>query len=157
PLALAALVSGTDPVTLAWIDDADNETGFVLERSTDAKTWQPLGGAAANAGAFKDTTALQGVKYYYRAKATNSSGDSAWSNIAGGIRKARQTLVGGVVAADTAWSAGSHYVVTNSLTVAAGVTLTIPPGTQVCFDAGQGLTVANGGRLLAEGTTNAPI
>ena len=157
PLALAALASGTDPVTLTWIDDADNEAAFSIERSTDATAWQPLATVGANVTSYSDTGAAQGQKYYYRLKATNGSGDSAYSNIAGGTRQAPQTFVGGTIAVDTTWNAGAHYVVTNSITVSANATLTIQPGARVCFEAGQGLTVANGGRLLAEGTTNAPI
>ena len=46
---------------------------------------------------------------------------------------------------------------TTNLTVASGATLTIEPGTTVYLAAGVNVTVANGGRLLAEGTTTAPI
>ncbi|HEU0010784.1 MAG TPA: Ig-like domain-containing protein, partial [Verrucomicrobiae bacterium] len=66
--------------------------------------------------------------------------------------------VSGAVAADTVWSAANGpYQVTASLTVSAGVTLTIQPGTTVYLSPGVGLTVANGGRLLAEGVDTARI
>jgi CotH protein/lamin tail-like protein len=66
--------------------------------------------------------------------------------------------VGGAVAANTTWTAaGGPYNVTASVTVNSGVTLTIEAGACVYFASGASLTVANGGRLLAEGTTNAPI
>ena len=54
-------------------------------------------------------------------------------------------------------AAGGPYSVTSSLTVASGATLTIQPGTTVYLGSGVNLVVANGGRLLAEGTANAPI
>jgi hypothetical protein len=65
---------------------------------------------------------------------------------------------GGPIAADTTWTAANGpYLVGSSLTVNSGVTLTIEPGTTVYLGAGVNFTVANGGRLLAEGRTNAPI
>jgi hypothetical protein len=47
--------------------------------------------------------------------------------------------------------------VTSSLTIASGATLTIEPGGCVYLGSGVNLIVANGGRLLAEGTLAAPI
>jgi hypothetical protein len=66
--------------------------------------------------------------------------------------------VSGTLASDAVWSpASGPYVVTSTLTVPNGVTLTIQPGTSVYLAAGVNLVVANGGRILAEGTTNAGI
>lgn len=65
---------------------------------------------------------------------------------------------GGTVTADTTWgAAGGPYLIASSLTVHAGATLTIEPGTTVYLGTGANLTVANGGRLLAEGREDAPI
>lgn len=157
PFDLAALSTGTNPVTLVWGDDADNEDAFVIERSPDATTWQTVATVGPNFTNYTDNGAGSGQKYYYRLRATNSSGDSPYSNITGGTRQAPASDVGGTISGNTTWYAGVHYIVTNSVTVSAGVTLTIEPGAVVCFNDSQGLTVANGGRLLAVGTTNAPI
>jgi hypothetical protein len=68
------------------------------------------------------------------------------------------TIASGTLTGSNFWSAASSpYKVTASLTVASGGTLAIEPGTTVYFDSGVNLTVANGGRLLAEGTEFAPI
>lgn len=86
-----------------------------------------------------------------------------------GVEFARQTVdirfdngaaqtVSGNLSADTVWTAaGGPYEVTAALTVASGVTLTIQPGTTVLLRPGVNFTVANGGRLLAEGTDTARI
>ncbi len=68
------------------------------------------------------------------------------------------TTVGGAIASDTTWSAaGGPYNVSSSITVNPGVTLTIQPGTTLYLDSGVNFVVANGGRLLAQGTATAPI
>lgn len=65
---------------------------------------------------------------------------------------------GGSLASSTTWTAaGGPYLISTSLTIPAGVTLTIEPGTTLYLATGVNLTVGNGGRLLAEGTADAPI
>ncbi len=66
--------------------------------------------------------------------------------------------VSGAITSNTSWTAadGPYRVIAN-LTVNSGATLTIQAGASVYLSSGVNLTVANGGRLLAEGTSNAPI
>jgi hypothetical protein len=59
----------------------------------------------------------------------------------------------GIITTNTTWAlANSPYVVSNNITVASGVTLTIEPGVTVLFD--QGTSLLLNGRLLAEGTAS---
>lgn len=59
---------------------------------------------------------------------------------------------------DTNWFlADSPIIVPSSLTIEPGATLTIEPGVVVQLGSGANITVTDGGRLLAEGTSNAPI
>ena len=68
------------------------------------------------------------------------------------------TVAGGALAADTRWTAaGGPYTIKADLTVPAGVTLTIEPGASVYLGSGVNLKVANGGRILAEGTSTQAI
>jgi len=66
--------------------------------------------------------------------------------------------VSGAIAASTTWSAaGGPYQVTANLTINSGATLTIEAGTTVYLGAGVTITVANGGSMIAQGASNAPI
>jgi VCBS repeat-containing protein len=64
--------------------------------------------------------------------------------------------VSGTLATNTTWTpANGPYRVTGNITVPAGVTLTIQPGTSVFFDPGTSLTI--NGRLAANGTVHSHI
>lgn len=69
-----AVVSG-DGVQLHW-DDSDAETSYTLERRPVDGAFAPLQILAANTVSFTDSSALPGVSYEYRLRASNSSGDS---------------------------------------------------------------------------------
>jgi len=72
--------------------------------------------------------------------------------------RGQSSVVSGPLSVDTIWTAANGpYQVTANLTVNAGVTLTIQPGTTVFLSPGVDITVANGGRLLAEGIDTARI
>jgi uncharacterized repeat protein (TIGR01451 family) len=67
------------------------------------------------------------------------------------------TNVSGTISVDTTWTPDeSPYIVTGTVTVSAGVTLTILPGTVVKFNATSHSLIVNG-TLLAQGTATGPI
>ncbi len=76
-------VGGIYKMDLAWTDNSSNEGGFTLDRSLNGSTWTTV---ATNINGNATTTSnfglSAGTNYYYRIKATNSFGSSAWSNIA---------------------------------------------------------------------------
>ena len=66
--------------------------------------------------------------------------------------------IGGMIGTNTTWSAtNGPYVLSGSVVVGNGVTLTIQPGTSVYLRPTVDLVITNGARLLAEGTAEAPI
>lgn len=81
---LAAVQSGSQ-VNLSWTDNAANELGYLVERSTTSAATGfssvQMGGVAANATAFSDNTVASNTTYWYRIKASN--GDcNTYSNVA---------------------------------------------------------------------------
>jgi RHS repeat-associated protein len=68
-----------------------------------------------------------------------------------------QTVRSGTLAADEKWLGSYLYHVTGDVIVPSGVTLTIEPGTVIKFDAGKGIIVQAGGKLIADGTVAQPI
>jgi Concanavalin A-like lectin/glucanases superfamily len=80
PTGLTATPTGTNNlhVLLNWTDNSDNETGFIVEYSTDNATWSELTTTAANATTYTHTTPTYGqVTHYYRVRAESGAGESA--------------------------------------------------------------------------------
>jgi hypothetical protein len=68
-------------VDLTWIDNSNNETGFIIERKTGINgAWSPVTTTLGNVTSYIDTTVSPGTLYVYRVRATNVSGDSQNSN-----------------------------------------------------------------------------
>ncbi|MCX5990765.1 MAG: right-handed parallel beta-helix repeat-containing protein, partial [Chloroflexi bacterium] len=68
----------------------------------------------------------------------------------------RATDVGGQITSDTTWTkANSPYIVTSSVLVNEGVTLTVEPGVTVKFEALKGMLID--GQLVARGTASESI
>ncbi|MFO0846998.1 MAG: fibronectin type III domain-containing protein [Gemmataceae bacterium] len=88
----AAAVSGSS-VRLTWADNANNETGFTVERSPDGVTFTAVGTAGANATTFTDAGLAPLTSYTYRVRATNAAGSSGPSNTATASTPARVVTV----------------------------------------------------------------
>lgn len=89
PGNLAVTSAGTTQIGLSWQDNSPNETGFKLERSPDGSTnWVQISLFAANATTGADSTAACGSTYYYRLRATNAIGDSAYTDVVNGTTTA---------------------------------------------------------------------
>jgi titin len=67
-------------VHLSWVDNAANETSFVVERRNGNGTFAPIASLPADSVAYQDTTIQPGNTYVYRVYALNSAGPSGYSN-----------------------------------------------------------------------------
>ncbi len=87
PTSLAVSVQAGPQVLLTWIDNAMNETGFVVERAVDTGAFTTLVVLGPRNGtgsvSYADAAVASGGSYTYRVKAVNSAGSSAYSNTAG--------------------------------------------------------------------------
>lgn len=66
---------------LSWTDNANNETGFQIQRSLDSITWSAIDSVLADVTTYTDMTTVSFLQYYYRVAAYNNTGLSAYSNV----------------------------------------------------------------------------
>jgi titin len=82
PTGLRAVVQSGHQVDLSWTDASEDETAFIVERSTDGIGFMPLVTLDANTRSWSDLTVRSGTTYHYRVVARNDDGVSASSNAA---------------------------------------------------------------------------
>jgi titin len=79
PYALKATAAAKS-VTLKWGDDSNKEEGFEVERSTDGTNFGKVTTTAANTTTYVDGTVASNTKYWYRVRAVNPKGASAYTD-----------------------------------------------------------------------------
>ncbi|MFA5717052.1 MAG: multicopper oxidase domain-containing protein [Desulfobulbaceae bacterium] len=69
-------------VTLTWVDNANNETGFTIQWASDAAFTNILmtTTAAVNSTTYTTSNLARNTSYYFRIQAFNTAGTSAWVN-----------------------------------------------------------------------------
>jgi hypothetical protein len=103
PSNLSAAVISTHQVNLSWRDHSSNETGFILQRSSNVGSWTTLAKVGANVTTYSDKTVQSGTTYSYRVDAINGFGSSAFSNTAGGITPGATGGISSGVQPQVAW------------------------------------------------------
>ncbi len=78
PRRLAYSYRGTS-VTLNWTDDADNETGYQIQRKDGGGDFRTVGRVAANRTSFTEGGLREGRTYTYRVRAVRDDLSSEWS------------------------------------------------------------------------------
>jgi hypothetical protein len=156
PFNVNAVALSTSSLGLSWEEDADNEDGFVMARSSNAVNWQAIADIAPNATSFTDTGVSSGDKYYYQLRATNSSGKSRFSNIAAAtvpIPPVSQTFVGGTLTGNTTWTTNMGTIIVRSnVIVPSGIALTILEGTRIRMTNNVAIRATSGGIINILGT-----
>ena len=81
PTNLTATAASSTQINLTWSDNSYNETGFKIEQKQGVGgTWLEFAPRAANTTNCSMATLQPNTTYYYRIRAYNSAGDSAYSN-----------------------------------------------------------------------------
>jgi hypothetical protein len=84
PSSLSATAVSTSQINLSWVDNANNETGFKIERclGSGCTNFSQIAQAAAGVANYSDTGLASSTSYTYRIRSYNSAGDSSYSNTA---------------------------------------------------------------------------
>lgn len=81
-------------VEITWVDNSTDETGFRVERSSDASDYEVIGETGANATSFVDDQATPGTIHSYRVASKTDVGYSTFSAVAPVYSKPRQVVTG---------------------------------------------------------------
>ena len=82
PSGLFATAVSRSQINLGWTDNSGNEAGFKIERSTNGRKWGQIGSVGGDVTSYSDTRVRRNTTYYYRVRAYNAAGHSAYSNVA---------------------------------------------------------------------------
>ena len=75
-------------ITLTWTDQSNNEDIFKIERAQGAGTFSQVATVGANITTYTNTGLAASTSYSYRVRASNSGGDSSYSNTASATTQA---------------------------------------------------------------------
>jgi hypothetical protein len=78
PTGLSLSTALSDRITITWVDNANDEDQFRVERSTDGMTWRYHATVAAGARSYVDIVHGPETVYQYRIRSENAFGNSAY-------------------------------------------------------------------------------
>ena len=93
PSSLKTTPVSSSSIELTWEDNADDETGFKIERKKSGGSYSQIKTVGKNVTAFTDTGLTKNTKYYYRVRAYNSSGNSAYTGEASVATLGDETVI----------------------------------------------------------------
>jgi hypothetical protein len=118
PGNLTATAVSTSQINLSWTDNADNESGYYVERGADTN-WTRIATVDANVRTYSNTGLAANTTYGYRVQAYNASGVSGYSNTASATTASAPTIHVGDLdgtrsVAKKSWSASVTIAVHNT-------------------------------------------
>lgn len=82
PSTLAGKAAAKTQINLTWRDNANNESGFYVERSSNGGSWSRIATLGANSTSYAATGLTANTSYSFRVQSFNAVGTSAYSNSA---------------------------------------------------------------------------
>jgi hypothetical protein len=83
PTSLVATATNQTTVVLSWSDNSANEQGFKIERSDDGGgTFHQIATSGINEATYTDIGLTKDTSYFYRVRAFNAGGNSAYTDLA---------------------------------------------------------------------------
>jgi gliding motility-associated-like protein len=82
PADVTIVTTGGQETILTWTDNADTESGFEIERSENGTDFVKVGQVNGNVTTFADKGVVAATLYYYRVRAVNFFGGSAYTAVA---------------------------------------------------------------------------
>lgn len=93
PSGLNVGVVSSSQLNLSWTDNANNETGFRIERSTGTSTtYTEIATVGANVTSYSNTGLAASTQYNYRVRAYNGTGNSAYTAVVSGTTQSSTTI-----------------------------------------------------------------
>ncbi|KAA0993699.1 fibronectin type III domain-containing protein [Dyadobacter aurulentus] len=92
PTSLTAVASSSSTITVSWVDNSTDETGFELETSADGLKYTKIADLKLNTVSYLHDSLKGATKYWYRIRSRNASGFSPYSNIASVATKTPVTI-----------------------------------------------------------------
>lgn len=136
-------------IQLNWTDNASNEAGFAVYRSTDGGTTYSFAGqTAADATSFNDTGLIPGTTYFYEVAAVSEGVISAFisgSQATSAAGSDTCAASGGNWSDTATWADGSIPTSTDNVTIGSGCTVTVDVTTAAAFN----VVIDSGGTLQA--------
>jgi titin len=101
PTNLAATAASTTQINLSWTDTSGNETSFKIERKTNTSSFSQIATVGSNVTTFSNTGLTSATTYTYRVRASNSSGNSGYTNEASATTQGADTAAPSVPGGST--------------------------------------------------------
>lgn len=111
PTSLSISSKSSSSISLTWTDSSDNETGFYIERSLSSTSgFSQVGSVSSNVNTYSSFSLSASTTYYFRVRAYNGNGDSAYSNTASSTTNAPASTLPSAPSGLTASAASSSSI-----------------------------------------------